>query len=52
MAKRLADSIDVLAVQYPGRQARAQEACLRSIVELSEAVVGSRSRGQTGRWCW
>lgn len=40
MAKRLADSVDVLAVQYPGRQDRHREPCLGSIVELAEAVVG------------
>ncbi|MFR9731781.1 thioesterase II family protein [Saccharopolyspora sp. MS10] len=36
MAKQLAPSIEVLAVQYPGRQDRRSEPCLGSVQELAE----------------
>ena len=39
VAKMLAPSIDVLAVQYPGRQDRRGEDCLGSVEEIAEQVL-------------
>ena len=36
VAKRLAPAIEVLAVQYPGRQDRRTEPCAESVQELAE----------------
>ncbi|MGW1782098.1 thioesterase II family protein [Streptomyces sp. NPDC002143] len=39
VSKALAPSVDVLAVQYPGRQDRRHEACIDDIAELADAVT-------------
>ncbi|GAA3362882.1 thioesterase II family protein [Saccharopolyspora gregorii] len=39
VAKRLAPAIEVLAVQYPGRQDRRTEPCADSVQELAEQVL-------------
>ncbi|MFF8914670.1 thioesterase II family protein [Streptomyces sp. NPDC015032] len=39
LSKALSPSVDVLAVQYPGRQDRRQERCIDSIPELADALL-------------
>jgi pyochelin biosynthesis protein PchC len=39
VSRALAPEIDVLAVQYPGRQDRLREPCLQSIHDLADALV-------------
>ncbi|WP_217215483.1 thioesterase II family protein [Streptomyces sp. AC550_RSS872] len=39
VSKALAPEVDVVAVQYPGRQDRRQEKCIESIPELADAVT-------------
>jgi len=39
LARRLADDVEVVALQYPGRQDRLSEPCLASIAALRDAVV-------------
>src|SRR5688572_31092003 len=39
VSRALAPEVDVLAVQYPGRQDRLREPCLRSIHDLADALV-------------
>lgn len=39
VSRALAPKIDVLAVQYPGRQDRRNEPCLESIPELADALI-------------
>lgn len=41
MARALAPTVEVAAVQYPGRQDRFREPCLSSVQELADAPVGS-----------
>ncbi|WP_432035801.1 thioesterase II family protein [Streptomyces cucumeris] len=41
VAKALAPSVEVLAVQYPGRQDRYREPCLDDLHELADAVVAA-----------
>ncbi|MDW6059958.1 alpha/beta fold hydrolase [Streptomyces sp. FXJ1.4098] len=41
VAKALAPSIEVLAIQYPGRQDRHREPCIDDIGKLADAVVGA-----------
>ena len=41
MALRLFPSVEVLAVQYPGRQDRAGEGCVGDFAELTERVVAA-----------
>lgn len=38
MARALAPGVDVLAVQYPGRQDRRLEPCVETVVELAERI--------------
>lgn len=38
-ARRLADDLDVVALQYPGRQERLAEPCIDDLLELRDAVV-------------
>jgi pyochelin biosynthesis protein PchC len=40
VARALAGRVEVLAVQYPGRQERRHEPCLQTIDELADAVLG------------
>ncbi|MFC8129718.1 thioesterase II family protein [Streptomyces sp. NPDC057302] len=40
LSRLLAPGIEVLAVQYPGRQDRHQEPCLESVAALADGVVG------------
>jgi pyochelin biosynthetic protein PchC len=40
VARALAPGVDVLAIQYPGRQDRRHEPCLDSIPALADALVG------------
>jgi pyochelin biosynthetic protein PchC len=40
VSRTMAPSVDVLAVQYPGRQDRRTEPCVDSIDELADIVVG------------
>lgn len=40
VAKALAPSIEVLAIQYPGRQDRHREPCIDDIGKLADAIVG------------
>jgi surfactin synthase thioesterase subunit len=39
VARALAPAIDVLAVQYPGRQDRRADPCIDDLVELAEVIV-------------
>ncbi|MEU2338127.1 alpha/beta fold hydrolase [Streptomyces sp. NPDC006654] len=39
-ARALAPDVDVLSVQYPGRQDRQREACVDSVAGLADALVG------------
>lgn len=39
VSKALAPEVDVLAIQYPGRQDRRQERCIDNIPELADAVT-------------
>jgi len=39
-AAALGEAVDVVALQYPGRQDRLAEPCLDSIAELRDAIVG------------
>lgn len=39
VSKALAPSVDVLAIQYPGRQERRHEDCIDNIPELADAVT-------------
>jgi surfactin synthase thioesterase subunit len=39
MARGLSPDVDVIAVQYPGRQDRRMEPCMGSIPELADAIV-------------
>ncbi|PAZ14897.1 thioesterase [Streptomyces sp. SA15] len=39
VSKALSPSVDVLAIQYPGRQDRRQEKCVDNIAELADAVT-------------
>lgn len=48
LSKLLAPVVDVLAVQYPGRQDRFAEPCMDNVPDLAEAVYGS-IRELTGR---
>jgi pyochelin biosynthetic protein PchC len=48
LAEALGPDVDVLAVQYPGRQDRFTEPCLESVADLADAVAGSL-RELTGR---
>jgi len=41
VSKALSPEIDVLAVQYPGRQDRHREPCLRSIQDLADGLVAA-----------
>lgn len=41
VSKALAPEIDVLAVQYPGRQDRHREPCVRSLHELADRLVAA-----------
>ena len=41
VSKALSPEIDVLAVQYPGRQDRLREPCLRSVHELADQLVAA-----------
>lgn len=45
LARALAPAVDVLAVQYPGRQDRLYEPCLPSIMQLAAGVVRALSGG-------
>jgi surfactin synthase thioesterase subunit len=38
LAKALAPGVEVLAVQYPGRQDRRREPCVETVVELAERI--------------
>ncbi|OLR91367.1 thioesterase [Actinokineospora bangkokensis] len=40
VSRALAPRVEVLAIQYPGRQDRRQEKCLESIEALADALVG------------
>jgi pyochelin biosynthesis protein PchC len=41
VSKALSPEIDVLAVQYPGRQDRLREPCLRSVHDLADGLVAA-----------
>ncbi|MET7936064.1 alpha/beta fold hydrolase [Streptomyces sp. NPDC005322] len=40
LTRSLAPDVDVLSVQYPGRQDRQREACIDSVAGLADALVG------------
>lgn len=40
VARALAPTVEVAAIQYPGRQDRFREPCLTSVDELADAVIG------------
>lgn len=52
LAQLLAPQIEVLAVQYPGRQDRRSEPQLESIPELARAVTGALGGRLTGRYAF
>ncbi|NJQ16987.1 thioesterase II family protein [Streptomyces bohaiensis] len=48
VARALAPAVEVLAVQYPGRQDRYREPCLESVAELADGAVAAL-RPRAGR---
>ncbi|GGS27355.1 oleoyl-ACP hydrolase [Streptomyces humidus] len=48
MAHALAPSVDVLAVQYPGRQDRRLEPCVTSIAELADRIAPVLAASEDG----
>jgi surfactin synthase thioesterase subunit len=44
LSRRLSPAVDVIALQYPGRQDRRQEECIRSIDVLADAIAEQLAR--------